>query len=107
MLAIARAAGQVNAPNHPGPAVRPVAGLALGERREAVQVECVVQQQRVPSVHRGRAGRSLAAVQPPAGHPELNQMAMLLPPPFAGLGVRKVDEPLILEVPLGVMDRFA
>ncbi len=77
---------------------RIVARLALGEGLLAEEVEAVVQRLPVGPGENGRRGRPLAAVEPPALDADRDEVAVLLPPPGAGLGSGEIDEALALVV---------
>ena len=84
------------AAQHPGAPVRAVAGLALGEGLHPQQGVGVVQQAPRPSGQGRRRGGALGAVQPPAGHPQVDQPAVLRPPPLPRFGEGEVDRALAL-----------
>src|SRR5262249_24325719 len=58
----------------------------------------VVEQEAVARVERRAGGRTLAAVQPPARHTQLDELAMSAPPPLAHCRVAEVEEALPLAV---------
>src|SRR5262249_34709487 len=80
------------------PLIGSVSGLAL---REGLVTQAIVD-----VVHRGsvcqmkpRAGwRSFAAVEPPPGHVEPEEMPVRVPPPDARGGIREIEESLALAI---------
>src|SRR5215467_5293906 len=79
-------------------AIRPVRGLSLGEGLVPVAIVDVVEQEPVACVELRAGGGALAAVQPPARHAQLDELAMGLPPPRAHRRVAEVEEALPLAV---------
>src|SRR5499427_2723685 len=78
--------------------LRAVSRLALGEGLVPVAIVDVVEQEAVARVERRAGGRTLAAVQPPARHTQLDELAMSPPPPLAHRRVAEVEEALPLAV---------
>src|SRR5690606_11020168 len=97
-------AGTTRAAEQEGPLVRPVHGFALGERLLAQKVEAVVQHRAWPGSHVHTLGRTFAAIQPPALDPELDELAVVVPPPSPCLRAGEIEETLAFLVgdrPLG------
>src|SRR4029450_12325642 len=61
--------------------------LARGEGLVAEAVVDIVEQAAVAGAQGGRGRRAFAAIEPPAAHPEGDQLARRRPPPGTGRGV--------------------
>src|SRR6185503_11200293 len=75
-----------------------VGRLAVGECLVAEAVVDIVEQRAVAAVEPGRRRRTFAAVEPPAGNPELDQLSVGRPPPGADGRVGKVEVSLALAI---------
>src|SRR5262249_28726990 len=87
-------ARRARAAEEEGAAIRPVAGLSPGAGLGPVAIVDVVEQDAVSRVERRAGGRTLATVQPPARHPQPDELAMSPPPPLAHRRVAEVEEAL-------------
>ena len=78
--------------------VGPVRGLTTGEGLVAEAVVDVVQEGAITGVELRRRGRSLAAVEPPARHPERGELAVGRPPPGTDGRIGEVEIALALAI---------
>src|SRR6185369_17546903 len=93
--------GRAGSAEQEDPLIGPVGGFALREGLLAEAIVDVVQQRAVPRVEPRARRRTLAAVQPPAGHSELPELAMDRPPPGPGGRIGEVDVALPVTIGRG------